>query len=620
MGLSREIPFRVDIAGIIEIMGSSLYSRADTPVRELLQNAHDAIVRRRRSDLSYTGRIDVQQDREAGTISFSDDGIGLTADDAEKYLGTLGIGITGLLKGRGTDEQRNEAAVAQDGNNLIGQFGIGLFSAFMLADRMVVESRRSEDTPPVRWEAGAGTNISLSDGLREAPGTTVTLHVKDQYRALCEDEELLEKAIREFADFLTVPIHLNGRSSRVNVIHVAWFAPTPDQEAIELELAGYFNESPLDVIPIRLESPVSIAGALYVSPQRTPGLTDDATVAVTVRRMVISRHIRGLIPEWAPFLRGVLELEGCSPTASREELVRDKRFDQVCHTLSETLFRHFEKLAQEQPGRLEAIVNWHRYTLAAACLSTPRLRRIVKSVYRWQTSRGQLTFDEIRSASRANPLLESEADEVIWFNADRRQVSWMDELFSHADVPVVHTLRSFEDSLLAALIGDVQEAVVDLRTASASSANFAESIMGMDDVEEVPKDFAESFGITDADIMLASFDPKQPVMTVLNERYELARSFDHLKQDGDIPKGFQRLIDAHFRDAPTGRNEVFLNRNHPIVKRVLKQGTRVPLAAVLRILVTNALSSAGAAVSDDARSSNRDDLEWIAEALWGRDE
>ncbi len=139
---NREIPFRVDIAGVIEIMGSSLYSRMDTPIRELIQNAHDAIMRRRSRDLNFRGRIDIRQDAEAGTLTFSDDGIGLSAEDAEKYLGTLGIGITGLLKGRGSDEQRND--VTGDGDHLIGQFGIGLFSAFMLADRMVVESRRED--------------------------------------------------------------------------------------------------------------------------------------------------------------------------------------------------------------------------------------------------------------------------------------------------------------------------------------------------------------------------------------------------------------------------------------------------------------------------------------------
>ena len=135
---AKRIPFKVDIAGVIEIMGTSLYSHPNTPVRELLQNAHDAIMRRRARDLSYQGRIDVVQDSAARTLTFSDDGIGLSMNEAEDYLGTLGIGITGLIKKGVTDAfELSMHSNKRDGSNLIGQFGIGLFSAFMLADKIV---------------------------------------------------------------------------------------------------------------------------------------------------------------------------------------------------------------------------------------------------------------------------------------------------------------------------------------------------------------------------------------------------------------------------------------------------------------------------------------------------
>ena len=615
---TRQIPFRVDIAGVIEIMGSSLYSRVDTPIRELIQNAHDAIMRRRSRDLSFHGRIDIQQNAGDGTLTFSDDGIGLNADDAEQFLGTLGIGITGLLKGRGSDEQRE--AISGDGDHLIGQFGIGLFSAFMLADRLVVESRREDCAEGIRWEAGPGTSITLSSIDRTEVGTSVRLYLKPQFRVMSESAEPLEAAIREYADFLTVPIHLNGSAARVNVIHVAWFEPTPDPEALELELANYFSESPLDVIPIRVEKPASIAGALYISPQRTPGFADDSTVAVTVRRMVISRRVRDLLPSWATFLRGVLELEDCSPTASREDLVRDDRFQIVRSTLNEFLFMHLEKMADEEPSRLEAIVNWHRYLLAGAALAEPRLRELMAKVYRFRTSRGALLFDELLQKSMADGLHESNAEFVIWYNADRRQERYLDDVFASNPVPCVHVFRSFEENLLAAMISDHPEREIDLRPATPSSANFADSVMGMNELDDVPPTWADFFRSTKARVLLASFDKSLPVVAFLNERYELAQTFEELRRDGDIPKGFQRLIDAHFRQAPTGQNEVILNREHRLVQRALSQGIRSPLASVLRLLVTNALNSAGAGRGKEAADVQMEDLDWIADALWGNDE
>lgn len=615
---SREIPFRVDISGIIEIMGSSLYSRSDTPIRELIQNANDAVLRRRRKDLDFRGRIEICQNKDQQTISFSDDGIGLSVDEAEEFLGTLGASVTGLLKGRGTDEQRRQ--VTGDGDGLIGMFGIGLFSAFMLAERLIVESRKEHEADAVRWEAGAGTSIRLSQSDRKDVGTTVTLVLRPEFHSLASDVERLEAAVRDYADFITVPVFINDGAVRVNRIHAAWFQTTPDQEDVELELAAYFNESPLDVIPVRIERPVSIAGALYVSPQRTPGFADDATMAVTVRRMVISRRIRDLVPPWASFLRGVLELEDCSPTASREDLVRDDVFRSVQMALNEFLFDHFETLAQEDSGRLEAIINWHRYTLTGAALAEPRLRSILRNAYRWQTSRGPMTFQQLLSESQADPLFEDEADAVIWYNADRRQERSIDEVFSGVTVPCVHTLRSFEESLLAAMISDTSDQAIDLRSASPSSQNFAASVLRMSDIEDAPTQWAEFLGSAGAKILLANFQSGLPVMAFLNERYELARTFEDLKKGGDIPSGFQRLIDAHFQQAPTGRNEVILNREHRLVARVLQQKTSSPLASVLRILVANALNSAGAGRTSVSTTILDDDLNWIADALWGRDD
>src|SRR5262249_55033497 len=147
-----------------------------------------------------------------------------------------------------------------DEADLIGQFGIGLFSSFLLADRLVVESRHLEHAEGVRWEAGAGTDIELSSCDRAEPGTTVTLYLKPEHARLAEATGPLEAAIKAYADFLPVPIFVNGEKARANVIQVAWFDPTPDREEVELALESYFNETPLEVIPLRLEKPVAIAG------------------------------------------------------------------------------------------------------------------------------------------------------------------------------------------------------------------------------------------------------------------------------------------------------------------------------------------------------------------------
>jgi molecular chaperone HtpG len=615
---SRRISFQVDVAGIIQIMGTSLYSRSDTPIRELLQNAHDAIQRRRLSDLSYKGQINIQTDAERHTLEVSDDGIGLTADEAEKYLGTLGIGITGLLKGRHPSAAGNASA---EGEMLIGQFGIGLFSAFLLADRIIVESRKVGGHEGIRWTAGEGTEIDLQSCDRTEPGTTIRLELKSDFHKLAETPAQIEAAIKEYADYLPIPIYLNGTAQRANVINAAWFDPTPDAEAVELALEEKFNEAPLDIIPIRVEKPVSIAGALYVTPQRTPGFAGEPVVTTTIKRMVISRDTQGLLPQWATFLRGVLELNDCSPTASREDLVRDAKFEAARLQLEKMLFEHFEKLAKTDPSRLEAVLSWHRYSLAGAALSDRRLRDLLRQTYRFTTSAGALTCDEILARSAADPLFETDADRVLWYNTDRRQERWVNSLFAQTDAPCVQTLRSFEESLLAAMTGDVAAAKgesIDLRVASPSASGFASQILGVQDMEDASPEWQDFLSSTEARVMVATFRTDQPVMAFLNDRHELQKTYEELKRQGTVPAGFQRLIDSHFEGDEPARNEVLLNRNHRLVKRVLEQRAGTPLASVLRLLVVSALNSAGAAVPRAVQSQQSDDLDWIAEALWGQ--
>ncbi|MDB4671660.1 MAG: ATP-binding protein [Pirellulaceae bacterium] len=611
----KRIQFKVDIASIIDLMGKSLYSRLETPIRELIQNGHDAVLRRRQIDISFKGRIHVQQIPETGSIRFSDDGIGLTIDEAEKYLGTLGLGITGFMKGRGPDRTRPDPS--EEDSNLIGEFGVGLFSAFMLAERLIVESRSPNSSSGVRWEAGPESEIEISKIERSEIGTSVELKLQEDYLDLCRDEEMIEESIKQFADFISVPIFLNEAKARTNLINAAWFDETPDFENLEMELASYFEEQPLDVIPIRCEKPISIAGAIYVSPQRTPGFSDDAVVAVTIRRMVISRRIQDLLPAWGSFFRGVLELHDCSPTASREDIVRDKTFELVQGVLEEKLFQHFEKQAKDDPRRLEALLDVHRYTLVGSAIESPRLRNLLRGSYKWTTSKGRLTFPDVIKQSTCDPLFESEADHVIWYNADRRQERWMNDLFRESDTVCIHTLRSFEETLLAAMIADSHDEPMDLRTASVHSTNFSASILGMSDLEEADSKWQEFFDKSNATIHFASFDSNQPAMAFLNERYELFQTMDELKKEGEIPHGFQRLIDQHFENSPTGKNEVVLNRNHRLIQSALKKSADHPLASVLRLLVVNALLSAGAKIDTELQRQQRDDLNWISEALDG---
>jgi molecular chaperone HtpG len=602
----RRIPFQVDMAGVIEIMGKSLYSTPATPIRELVQNAHDGIRRRRMVELDYSGSIRVRRDPVAATLTFEDDGVGLDEAEAERYLGTVGVSLTGAVK-----------RTAGEGGGLIGQFGIGLLSAFLIARSIRVESWRGEGSAPVVWIAGDGAEIRIGRGERSRRGTCVTLELREDAQRWAEDGAHLEEALRHYAEYLEVPIHVGEEQRRVNLARAAWFDATPDEAEVRAELEQRFGETPLAVCSLRIEQPVRIQGALYVTAQRTPGFTSESTVHATLRRMLISTSVRDLVPRWAGFLRGVVELSDCNPTASREDFVRDAAFGRTKEQLERLVFEWLENMARERPAEWRAMLEWHRYTLTGSALDVPRLRALLGRTLEWRTSHGRRGFDAILAASEADPLLAEEVDHVVWFNADRAQEAWIDRVFARSTAPCVHAVESFELTLLGQLARDAAgpKRSIELRPAKLSSKGFGESVLGVREHTELEGPWADFLRSDGLRVFTGRLDGAAPCLAFVDERAQLVRAFEGIRELRRVPTGFQALIDRELALVEGRGNELLLDLAHPLVARALAGSTAHPLASVLRVQALAALESAGSQLGAEAKRQRESDLSWIADAL-----
>lgn len=607
----RRIPFRVDMAGVIEIMGRSLYSDRATPIRELIQNAHDSIRRRRADELDFIGTIRIVPDADAGTLRFVDDGVGLDEDEAERYLGTVGMSLTGSIRSAG------DGAATGGVDGLIGQFGIGLLSAFLVADRIEVHSRKDAGTNPITWIAGRDADILIGPGTRAERGTDVVLHLREDALEYARDTTLLESIVRRYAEFLEVPIHIGDALQRTNLARASWLEATVDEQEVERDLAHRFDEEPLAVLCVDERVAPRVRGALYVTAERTPGFTSEATVQVTLKRMLVSTSVRELVPQWAPFLRGVLELPDCTPTASREDLVRNAAFAEVRTRLERTIHEWFERLGAADDDTWRSICEWHRYTLLGSALGSERLRATLRDSLRWSTSQGDLRFAQVLARSEADPLLGGDAEHTIWFNVQRRQEHWVDSVFRRADAPCVHCLRSFEMSLLGLLVQDANAsgARIELLPARLESPGFAESVLAVRDHGPIDETWQAFLGVDGARVYTARGDGSQPCLALADERNDLAQRMASLSEQGRVPSGFRALIQREMGDVTDARSEVLLDTAHPLVSRTLERSVRHPLAHILRVQVAGALESAGARLSDAARRDRQSDLDWVSEAL-----
>lgn len=194
-----------DFDGLIRLLANNLYSEKSVFIRELIQNAHDSIVRRRHYEgRDFGGRIDINTRPADLILEVVDNGIGMNDDDLRHYLSTIGKGRT--FEERGTIE------------GLIGQFGIGFLSAFVVARRVEVRTRKARESQGWLWVNEGKRDYALTPCDRQGSGTTVTVHLTgEEHRALIR-EEAMQGYIRRYADLLRVPIHLNGGDNPVNTM------------------------------------------------------------------------------------------------------------------------------------------------------------------------------------------------------------------------------------------------------------------------------------------------------------------------------------------------------------------------------------------------------------------
>ena len=376
--------FQVDLHGIVEILSRHLYSSPRVFVRELLQNGVDALTARRQLDPQWQGHLTITALPD-GSVQFADDGIGLSADEVRELLATIG-----------RSSKRDELDMQREG--YLGQFGIGLLSCFLVSDTIEVRTRsaREPDAPTVLWIArGDGTyELTETEPLADA-GTVVTLRPR-RGETWLRPQSLLELA-RHYGAILPMPITFSDNGLRTQV--------APQRAPWELEettSAQYcrdtFGFEPMAQIP--LEVPVAgVRGIAYVQP--TPANpAAQAKHRVYLRRMLLGESVTGLLPDWASFVRVVVDVEGLKPTASREALYDDANLRATRRALGDQLRRWMVETDAENPSLLQRLMNVHWLTFGAAAQIDDEVLAIVRRWMQWETSTGSVTMTELLQAGK----------------------------------------------------------------------------------------------------------------------------------------------------------------------------------------------------------------------------
>ena len=379
--------FQVDLRGVVDLLSHHLYGSPRVYVRELLQNAVDAITARRVDEARMTATtgtvparvlIEPPEVTGDGTLRVHDTGIGLTEDQVHELLATIG-----------RSSKRDELGFAR--HEFLGQFGIGLLSCFLVADEILVETRAAS-RPTVRWRgySDGRYEVSLPEEQRPEQGTTVTLVPRRDAEQWLTGPAVTELA-RLYGSLLPITVHVGETETTTGP--PPWQRPDRDQalRAYAQELMGL---DPFDVIDLRVDE-AGLTGVAFVLPvPANPAAR--AGHRVYLKRMLLAENAEGLLPEWAFFARCVVDASELRPTASREALYEDGLLESVREALGNQLRGWLVRLAARDPHRLAEFLSIHRLGVKALALFDDEMLRMVDQWLPVETNVGPMTLADFR--------------------------------------------------------------------------------------------------------------------------------------------------------------------------------------------------------------------------------
>jgi molecular chaperone HtpG len=383
--------FQIHLRGIIDLLSKHLYSGPEVFVRELLQNGVDAIRARQTFDPDSSGSLTLELHTPKGkpaTLVATDDGIGLTEDEVHKFLATIGESSKRMAEGdRPTD--------------FIGQFGVGILSCFLVSDEIVVISKSAkENTPPVEWRArpdGTYEVRTLSHEL--SPGTQVILTAREDAEEYFAFDRLSE-LVKHYGGMLPYPIKVTGgkRTEIANERGVPWrqeFAGEKERTRALLQFGREaFGTDFLDAIPLRARAG-DIDGVAFILPHEA-SLTARRAHRVYLKNMLLSESADNLLPDWAFFVKAVVNANDLRPTASRETFYEDDKLAAAREALGDCLRGYLVNLAEKRPEKLERFIDLHHRALKALAAEDDEFYRLFIDYLPFETTHGRMTFGEYR--------------------------------------------------------------------------------------------------------------------------------------------------------------------------------------------------------------------------------
>ncbi len=446
--------FQAETRKVLDIVINSLYTERDIFLRELISNSADALEKFRHHSLVEQVEFDahvpleitINGDDKNHTLTISDSGIGMTREEVETNLGTIAHSGSGQFW-----EQLAEAA--QKDVNLIGQFGVGFYSAFMAAKKVVVQTRSWDGSEGCEWESdGGGTyTIKPCEGLHR--GTKIIIELKDDAQEYAT-KFAIERIIKQYSSFVSFPILVEGE--KINTIQAIW--SRSKNEITEEEYTEFYKfignaiDDPQYRLHFSADAPLAINALIYVPSENFEVMGMGRTkpgVNLYCQKVLIDQHSENILPEWLRFLKGVVDSEDLPLNISRQALQDNALVFKLRKVLTKRFIKYLKEEAKNNPEAYASF--WKDFGIF--------IKEGVTTDFEYREQLGELLFFD--SSKSENGSLTSLADyvgrmkegqdKIYYINGPSRQALEMGpyvEMFNKRDIEIIYTLEPIDDFVL----------------------------------------------------------------------------------------------------------------------------------------------------------------------------
>ncbi len=576
---ARSYKFKAEVNKLLDILVHSLYTNREIFIRELISNASDALDKvrfelTRGTELADKGLdlgIEIKTDKDKKMLSISDTGIGMTRDEIIKNIGTIAKS--------GSEEfltKLSEEAKDKDISNIIGRFGVGFYSVFMAAKKVIITTRSYlPDEPPMRWESEGLGNFRIAEPEEKLPrGTTIEIHLKDDAEEFAEKYRV-ESAIKKHSNFISFPIKLDG--DKVNTVAALWREPKssikPEQYEEFYKFLTYDNEPPMDTIHVSIDAPVQFNGIMFV-PKRSFDMfgvsKEDIGLDLYVRNVLIQHKNSDLLPEYLGFIKGMVDSPDIPLNISRETLQENRVVIKISQTLVKQVLSYLEKKAKNEPEKYTEFWKEHSKIFKLGYNDYANHERIAE-LMRFNSSHSE-NADALTSFAEYVERAKEDQKEIYYLSGASREALENDphlEIFKRKGLEVLYLYEPVDEFVMSGLAKYKK----DYTLTAVEQADLSKIEKYEDTVKDEEKVEEMSEG---EEAVFKKF--LQKTKDVLGDRVTEVRESKRLKDsasclvnpEGGMTSHMQKMMHIMNKDVSVPRKIFEINKDHPLTRNLLK--------------------------------------------------